>query len=664
MGGDDLVVCIDVGGTFTDFVVVGADGVVLAFKMLTDVGEPDKTVIAGLRRICEDLTVGEVLHATTIATNVLLGQERLKPPKVALLTTKGFKDVVEIGRQNRPRLYDLDFKKPRPLVPRSLRFEVDERTSPDGSVVKVVDPREVEEVLRRLEEEGVESVAIVFLHSYANPANERKAKEVVERGVGFVSASSEVAPEPREYERTTTTIINSILAPIVSRYLDGIESRLSDICGTRPRLGVMASSGGLITLREAKRRPVQLIESGPAAGVIAAAELAKQIGLGDVISFDMGGTTAKVGTVVNYSPTIVTEYEVGGEVHYGRIVKGSGYPVLFPFIDLVEVSAGGGTIIWVDEGGALRVGPMSAGSNPGPVCYGRGGSRPTITDSNLVLGRIGDKLLGGEMVLDKELAVKYLSRIGDPVQTARASIDIINLRMARAIRLATIERGYDPGGFTLVAFGGAGPQHATGLAEEMGIKRIVVPWEPGEFSSLGLAMTDVKFEARRSGVRVGELEEEFLRLEAELVKELGGGYYFLRYADVRYEGQGWDLIVEAGRPTSREEVERRFREKHERVYGFKLERRIEVTSIRVFAIRPRVKPRPTKVRAAGRPKVKEYRRVFLKEWVEAPVYDRLDLPPGFKSEGPLVVEEYGSTTVVPDAWSLRVDETGVLVLEH
>ncbi|MEM3326433.1 MAG: hydantoinase/oxoprolinase family protein, partial [Thermoproteus sp.] len=411
-----MIVAVDVGGTFTDFVAVDERGNIQAFKVLTTPKAPEEAVVAGLEALSG---ITEVLHASTIGTNALLGQVGLEIPKVAFFTTKSFRDVLEIGRQNRSRLYDLFFQKPRQIVPRELRFEVDERTLPDGTVEKAVDPAEIDAFAGKAKAAGAVSVAVGFLHSYANPANERAAAERLKAHFEYVTASHEVAWEPREYERFSTAVVNAALMPLVGRYL----ARLGQYVASRGgKMYVMASSGGLVTVEEASRRPVQLIESGPAGGVVAAAELARLIGERRIISFDMGGTTAKAGTVVDFEPAVTTEYEVGGESHRGRLVKGSGYPVRFPFVDLAEVSAGGGTIIWRDPGGALRAGPIRAGADPGPVCYGRGGVEPTITDANLALGRIPDALIGGRMKLDVKAAERALAKLGDPVDVASTAI--------------------------------------------------------------------------------------------------------------------------------------------------------------------------------------------------------------------------------------------------
>ena len=650
-----MIVAVDIGGTFTDFVYVRGDGSLGFYKVLSTPRNPEVAVLEGLHVLGG---ASFVVHATTIATNALRGQVGLELPRVALVTTRGFRDVVEIGRQNRPRLYDPLFEKPRPLVPRDLRFEVDERVDFKGSILKPLDVRELESLGSRLGALGVESAAIVFLHSYANPVHEVLAEGVLSKHVGYVSPSYKVAPEPREYERTSTTVVNATLMPIVSGYLERLIKGLREL-GVM-ELSIMSSSGGLVTVEEAMVRPVQIVESGPAAGVIATAELSRMLGIPRAISFDMGGTTAKAGTVVDFEVEVTSEYEVGGEAHHGRIVKGSGYPVRFPFVDLAEVSAGGGSIIWRDEVGALRVGPISAGADPGPVCYGRGGVRPTITDANLALGRIGDYMLGGAMKLDMSASIKALQALGDPEVVAWEAISIANLEMARAIRLVTVERGLDPADFTLVAFGGAGPQHAVEIAEELGVRSVVVPPHPGLFSALGLLLADWRFEARVA--YPVDLEEAYLKLEGELLGRLGRVDYFVRYADVRYEGQGWELTVPAGRPARLDDVRRAFEEKHLATYGFTLEdRSVEVVLARVFAVIRRVKPGLPKPRALGEPRVKVVRKVYFKDgWVNTPVYWRDDLPVGYKIEGPAIVEEYDSTTVIPPGWVAVVGGHGEL----
>ena len=656
-----MIVGVDSGGTFTDFIYINDDGSIGYLKIPSTPRRPEVAVVEGLKRIGKRVKI--VIHTTTIATNAIRGQTGLELPKVALLTTKGFRDVIEIGRQNRPRLYDPFFEKPKPLVPRELRFEVDERVDWRGNILKPLNPEEIHTIGKKLQSLGVESVAICFLHSYANPTHERIAEDIVSRYVPYVSASYKVCPEPREYERTSTTVVNAALKPVVSRYISRLVEELKSL-GVE-ELSIMSSSGGLIDAEEAIERPIQIIESGPAAGVVAATEFAKMLGIQNAISFDMGGTTAKAATITNYEYDITTEYEVGGECNYGRVVKGSGYPVKFPFIDLVEVSAGGGTVIWRDEGGALRVGPISVGADPGPVCYGKGGTQPAITDANLALGRIGDKLLGGEMRLDKESAIRALSRLGDPYEVSWQAIKLINFEMAKGIRFVTIERGLNPSDYTLIAFGGAGPQHAAELAQELGINRVVVPPHPGLFSALGLVLSDWRYEARASYPDPKRLEEVYESLEKELVKKLKTVDYFLRYADVRYVGQGWELTVPVGKPATVEGVRKAFEERHRRAYGFTMDREIEIVVARVFAVRVREKPVFRKPKAFGEPKPVSTRKVFFDgEWIETEVFWRDDLPAGYKLKGPVIIEEYDSTTVVPPGWRAYIGSLGEIVLER
>jgi N-methylhydantoinase A len=649
-----MIVSVDVGGTFTDIVALDESGNMILYKGPTTPKAPEEGVMHGLSRLGK---VSTVVHATTIATNALLGQVNLELPRVALITTRGFRDVIEIGRQNRPELYNPFFRKPTPLVPRELRFEVSERTGPSGEVLQELREEELTQALKEAKGRGATSLAISFLHSYANPRNELRAKEISSGIFQYVSISYEVSPAPREYERTSSTVVNAALMPVMRRYLESLRESLRT--KGEPELFIMASSGGLIDVDEAGRRPVQVIESGPAAGVVGVAVLSRLMGEPNAISFDMGGTTAKAGTVVNHEVETTQDYEVGGRTHYGRLVKGSGYPVRFPFVDLAEVSAGGGTIIWRDEAGALRVGPLSAGADPGPMSYGKGGNKPTLTDANLVLGRIGDTLSEG-LKLNRELALKGLSELGDPVSVARDAISLASLEMARAIRLVTVERGHDPSEFTMFAFGGAGPQYALDLAEEMGINKVVIPPHPGLFSALGMLFADRKFEISRSYPK--DPETEFLEMERELKRRVPETKYFLRYAEVRYEGQGWELTIPVGDP---KRIEDDFQRKHLSTYGFTLDRPVEVVTIRSFAVIPGLPftlPRP-KAKSGDPPFT--WREVFLKDsWERVKVFKREEIPMGYQLEGPAVVEEYSSTTLVKEGWRGEVHETGSLVLRR
>ncbi|MEB2793079.1 MAG: hydantoinase/oxoprolinase family protein [Caldisphaeraceae archaeon] len=653
-------IAVDVGGTFTDAIYIDNEGKLRVTKVPTTPLNPALGVINSIKKSKGLNEVEEVLHATTIATNSILGQINLELPRVALITTKGFKDIIEIGRQNRPKLYDAFFTKPRPFVPRELRYEVNERTTYEGKVLKGIDEDEINDIANDMIKKGVVSVAVSFLNSYANNENERKAKELLQDRFSFITISSDVSPEPREYERTSTAIINALLQPIVSSYISSLASSLSGL--RSPRFSIMSSAGGLISLEEAIERPVQLIESGPAAGAIAALELSKLLGIKNVIGFDMGGTTAKASSIIDNEIEIVDEYEVGGESHHGRIVKGSGYPIRFPFIDLAEVSAGGGTIIWRDKAGGLNVGPISVGAEPGPASYGRGGDKPTITDANLAIGRLGENLAGGQIKLRKDLAISALKALGEPIEVSLQALELINLEMARAVRLVTVERGLDPSSFTIMAFGGAGPMHAAYLAEEIGVKSIVIPPEPGLFSALGLLLADSRFEARKAFPR--NLEQAFSELEAKLREKLGDVDEFLRYIDVRYEGQGYELRLQVT-SFDRHEIEKEFEELHKRTYGFTLSIPIEVVSARVFAIKKRKKVSLEEARENGVKSPLGYREAIIRDhWEEVPIYRREGLPKGFSIKGPAIIEEYSSTTVVPDGWTASVISMGSMIIER
>ncbi|BDC18485.1 hydantoinase/oxoprolinase family protein [Acidianus sp. HS-5] len=638
-----MIVAVDVGGTFTDIVGIEGDKITV-YKGLTTPKSPEIGVYEGLKK--GNFHPEEIIHATTIATNAILGQVNLELPEVALLTTKEFKDVIEIGRQNRPELYNPFFDKPLPLVPRDKRFEVDERTDAEGGIIKMVNEEEVERLIKSIK---ANAIAISFLHSYINPENEKVTANIARKYFQYVSVSHEIAPEPREYERTSTTVLNATLMPIVSRYLEALESMLKEFGS--PSIYIMASSGGLIDKEEASRRPVQIIESGPAAGVVGVVYFSEILGIKNAISFDMGGTTAKAGTVVDHKVEITTEYEVGGKAHHGRIIKGSGYPVRFPFVDLSEVSAGGGTIIWKDNAGGLRVGPISAGADPGPISYARGGKDPTLTDANVALGRV-ESLLSGEMKLDKEGAIKGLSKLGDYVEVANEAIKLANLEMGRAIRLVTVERGLDPGDFTLFAYGGAGPQYAIDLAEEMGISTVIIPPYPGLFSALGMLFADKKYEARKSYPK--DLEKDFEELESRVK-----GKYYLRYADVRYEGQGWEITIPV---KDVKKIKEDFEAVHEKIYGFTLDKDIEIVTIRVFGIIPSNKVSLPKPKTEGKPSVK-YRKVYFDDWIETPIYRREELQVNYEIEGPAIIEEYSSTTVIKSGWKAVVDNEGFIRCE-
>jgi len=492
-------VAIDIGGTFTDATLIDEEsGRVSIAKVLTTPTDPSEGFMQAAERALASggVDAGQVrfvVHATTVATNSIIEGTIARS---GFVTTEGFRDLLEIARQVRPTLYDTQFEKPPPLVPRDRAVTVRERLGPTGEVHVPLDDESVREAAALLRREEVESVAVCLLHSYVNPMHEQRVGEILaEELPGIpISLSAEVAPEFREYLRASTTVINSAIRPVVQRYLERIETRLVE-AGVQAKLLVMQSSGGVFGSDAAARKPVFMVESGPAAGVIASAHLGATLGRPDILSFDMGGTTAKVGLIQDGRPSVTKDYNVGG--HAGAGIGGlslSGYPVRTPVVDLVEIGAGGGSIAWVDSGGLLRVGPQSAGADPGPVCYGRGGVEPTVTDANVVLGRLNPAyFLGGEIDLDLDAARAAIEeRCAKPLgldltRAANGIVEIANAAMVNALHLISVQRGYDPRDFVLVGFGGAGPVHANALARDAEMPTLLIPPSPGIFSEIGRA---------------------------------------------------------------------------------------------------------------------------------------------------------------------------------
>ncbi|MFI5419680.1 MAG: hydantoinase/oxoprolinase family protein [Nitrososphaerales archaeon] len=591
-----LYIGIDVGGTFTDILLFSEETrEITVLKVPTAPKNPEQAIVRSLSRIVNTPARVRILnHATTIATNALLTRTGLG--RAALITNKGFRDIIEIGRQRRPELYNLYTKRPVPLIRRSARFVIRGRMLADGSELEGFTEQEIKRIAREIIEQGFESVAIGLLNSHANPAHEKKVEAILQKQGfrGEIIPSSEANREYREYERFSTAVVNSVLAPLVSRYLSRLTSALH-IAGYASPIYLMNSAGNMSTLEFASRHPSSIIESGPAAGVLACADLATNLSLPKVITFDMGGTTAKAGVVIDYNPDIAYEFEAAGSTHSGRSIKGSGYSVRQPFIDLAEVSAGGGTIAWVDEGGALKLGPHSAGADPGPAAYDRGGKEPTMTDANIVLGRLNpDYLLGGELKLRSDLALKAIKekvsdKLGiDALAGAQGMIKLVNHNMARAISIVSVERGRDPREFTLIAFGGAGPLHACDLAEEMGIRNIVVPLHPGLFSAFGLLTGDLAWVFSKPVLNTGfNLEDHFAELRAQassqLTKEGFTNFVLQEFADVQYLGQSFTLTVPyGGQPdVLKEEFER----KHKEIYGYSSsDDKIEIVNAKIKAI--------------------------------------------------------------------------------
>jgi N-methylhydantoinase A len=499
---------VDIGGTFTDVALVEEEtGHIEIVKVSTTPRDFARGVIDAIREglarnRVDPAEVALLAHATTVVTNALLEQ---KGAKAGFVTTRGFRDVLELRRSSRADLYDLFQDAPAVLVPRRWRFEVSERIDAQGQVVTPLDERDIDRVIAAIRDTGLETVAVSLLFSFLNDAHERVLGERLRRalpGVG-VFLSSEILPEIREFERASTTGICAYVGPLLAAYLDRLQRAVTAL--GLPPLHVMGSSGGVFDVAEALRMPAMAIESGPAAGVVAAALAGKQLGLSNLISFDMGGTTAKASLIADGEIAVTAEYEVGGSGHAKRWVQGTGHPVRVPVIDLAEVSAGGGSIAWVDPGGALKLGPRSAGADPGPAAYARGGNEPTVTDADIVLGYLDrEALLGGALSIDGAMAEAAIrERVGDPlglgvIEAAAAIVDIVNNNMAAALRIVSLERGHDPREFALIAFGGAGPVHAAALAAELEIPEIIVPPAPGAFSALGLVATDLRRDYSRT----------------------------------------------------------------------------------------------------------------------------------------------------------------------
>jgi N-methylhydantoinase A len=680
-------VAVDIGGTFTDATLIDdRSGNVAIAKVLTTPADPSEGFMAAFERTLassavEPAGVGFVVHATTVATNAII-EGRIA--RSGFVTTDGFRDLLEIARQVRPTLYDTQFEKPKPLVPRNRAVAVRERLGPKGEVLRPLEDESVRDAAALLRREGVESVAVCLLHSYVNPDHERRIGAILAEELPGVpvSLSAEVAPEFREYLRASTTVINAAIRPVVERYLARIEARLAE-AGVGAKLLVMQSSGGVFSADAAARRPVFMVESGPAAGVIASAHLGETLGLRDILSFDMGGTTAKVGLIQDGQPSVTKDYSVGGRATAG--IGGtslSGYPVRTPVVDLVEIGAGGGSIAWVDSGGLLRVGPQSAGADPGPVCYGRGGTEPTVTDANLVLGRLNpDYFLGGEISLDVDGARRAIdercaSPLGlDVVEAANGIIEIANAAMVNALHLISVQRGYDPRDFVLVAFGGAGPVHANALARDAEMPTVLVPRSPGIFSASGLLTTDLKRDAavtimrRADDLDQAEVEAAFAELERTGAEELAreavaaDAVEFVRAIDMRYVGQSYELTIPAG-----EGLLERFHAEHERMYGFAAPAEpVECVSLRLTSIGRIAKPPPARLDPGAGAEARDTREVYFAEagsYVACAIYDRYALGAGATLAGPAVVEELDSTTVVHPGFTLRVDETGNLILER
>ncbi len=676
---------VDIGGTFTDLLLIDdRTGETVVGKVLTTTEDPSRGVEQVLVQALDRVGIGasgirHLVHGTTLVTNAII--ER-KGARTALLATQGFRDSVEIGREHRYELYDLFLELPRPLTPRHLRFDIRERTTAGGELSQTVDEEMVGALAAELADRGVEAVAISFLHSFANPANERAARRGVNRAApGLrVSISSEVAPEIREYERATTTIANVYVQPLVEQYLQNLEGRLADL-GFGGSFFVMLSSGGIATVDTVTRFPIRLLESGPAAGALAAAALGKEAGTDDLLSFDMGGTTAKLCVISDGRPQVTYDFEVDRRY---RFRKGSGLPVKTPVTEMIEIGAGGGSIARINQLGLLKIGPESAGSDPGPVCYGRGGTQPTVTDADLVLGYLDpDYFLGGRMALDASAARQAIhSQIAQPLElsveeAAWGIHQLVNENMANAARVHVVERGRNPRSLPVIAFGGAGPVHGYRVAELTGCPTLILPPSAGVASALGFLVAPLAFDFARSHyARLDELDwdhlnQMFSELEGKgirLLTESGAGIDDITHArsvDIRYIGQGHEVAVpvppgplgETDRTTLQENFDHVYRE----LYGRSgPEVGLEALTWRVISTGPRpvIRPQAAKGRHPAGPALKGKRPAYFPEgsgFQQTPVYNRYRLQEGDRIRGPAIIEERESTAVIGPGGNMSVD---------
>jgi N-methylhydantoinase A len=676
-----MIVALDIGGTFTDLVAFDlATGSVHHAKSSTTpydlaVGIRETLLKSGIPLE----TVETFIHGSTTAINTAIERTGAR---TALLVTEGTRDVYRIGRGNRPEAYNLFFKRPEPYVPRHLTFEVTERLNAEGEVVKPLDREGVVAIAQRLKEARVETVAVCFIHAWANPAHEAAVGEILAEVAPemYRSLSHDILREYREYERMSTTVLNSYVGPRVSKYLQDLEDLLRSL-GFAGRLLIMQSNGGSMSPTTAKRIPVAMMESGPVGGIIAAAEVGRALGIADVIAFDMGGTTAKVSLVRDNKPDIAQGYFIGGPA--------SGHPVMLPVVDIIEVGAGGGSIAWIDEVGALKVGPRSAGGYPGPVCYGHGGTEPTVTDANVVLGRLSPtRFLGGEMPLDVEAAREAIrTKIAEPLRMSvdEAALGIVKIAIAEmslAVRAVSVGRGYDPRDFALVAFGGAGPVHAAEIARELHIPRLIVPRVPGHFSAFGMLLADLRHDYVRTYYRpllesdFDEIEKMFDAMITEgcgLLEQEGTPRHAMtveRFLDIRYVGQEFAIQT----PVTTDDLRRRdpqriravFDEIHDRRFGHQaVDEPVEIVNLRLTVLGRRERSEfPRLGVTQGNALIARQPVVFddPSAPVTTPIYDRERLAAGERVGGPAVILEYASTTLLFAGDEMQVAPSGELIV--
>jgi N-methylhydantoinase A len=682
---------VDIGGTFTDVALVeDASGRIGVAKALTTPHDFAEGVLRALEAAMQQHAVkasdvGLLAHATTVVTNAILEG---KGARAALVTTRGFRDVLELRRSSRPDLYDLFQDAPAVLIPRRRRYEISERIGADGAAVLALAEQEIPPLIAALKADRVEAIAVSLLFSFLNPEHEGRLGQRLREAFPNtpIYLSSEVLPEIREFERTSTTAVCAYVGPILASYLERLQSATLGL--GLPRLYVMGSNGGVFEAAEGVAMPAIAVESGPAAGVVAATLAARQTGRGNLLSFDMGGTTAKASLIRDGEYETTPDYEVGGKASGSRAMNGTGHPIRVPVIDLAEVSAGGGSIAWVDRAGALRVGPKSAGAVPGPSCYGRGGEEPTVTDCNLLLGYLDrGSLLAGDLPIDYAAAERAVAeKLARPLQVevrwaAAAVIDVVNNAMAEALKIVSVQRGHDPREFALLAFGGAGPMHAAALAEELGIGQVICPPIPGAFSALGLVGSDLKRDYVRTVYCTTEtaqpavLEAQFEQLHAQGTAMLDRAHVeptrrrFVRSVDARYARQSYELAVPVpARPLDAAglaAIAEAFHARHHRTYGHdNRSEPVQLVNLRLAAIGtiPPLSLRQAPAAAESNP-AKARRHVwFGRARHEATVLERARMPAGFSLAGPAVIESLESTILLPPGWHGKSDENGFVWL--
>lgn len=668
----------DIGGTFTDLVFLDEEtGEYFLAKSLSTPPQFSDGIMNAIHKSGLDPTaVTGFVHGATVVINALT--ER-KGAKTALVTTEGCRDVLGIGRANRPDIYNMRFRKQPPFVPRELRYEVAERMNYKGEIVTPLELDTVDAVARLIESEGCDAVAVCLLHSYANPEHELKVAERLREllpGV-LVTASAEITREWREYERTSTAVLNAYVQPVAASYLRQLESSLRDE-GIEAPLDFMKSNGGTSILEFVVEQPIHLVESGPVGGVIGAAALGALIGEPNLITIDIGGTTAKCSLIENGDYKITTEYRIE------RDDRSAGYPIKAPVVDIVEIGAGGGSIAWIDAGGALKIGPRSAGASPGPASYGLGGTEPTVTDANLIAGRINpDYFLGGELKLDVSKARMAFGPIADAlgVSIEEAAIGVIrlaNANMVNALKLVSVRRGYDPREFALIAFGGGGSMHAAALASELRVSKVIIPVAPGHFSAFGMMMSDAMQDYLLTALTISDegsrerVESIFAGLEGQAADYfMAAGFErerieLVRSLDMRYNGQEHTVRVRMLEDeVDFEALNGRFHAAHERAYTFRLDSGVEIVNYHVVAVVPTTKPKLAELESgSGTPKLKATRMVDFDVWgkLDSAVYERSELFPGSELHGPAIIEEAAASTVAPPGVRVTIDTIGNIVM--